>query len=512
MDIYPLRARRAGLESLKLAMPHRWRWRLLHSGPHLHSPLFFTSVLGLISMLATGLSVALWRRTRRQTRHLAHRLARLRALRRDVRGRDALTRLPNHGELARRLTACMTQVQAQRSSFALVLIGLDGFQSVNDDFGLKAGDAVLVAHATRMRAALREDDCLARVTGDVFAVVAPITQCADAAQLSQRLLALASQPVRLAGQDVVMTASMGIALFPRDADSAGALLFCAESAMHHSKQLGRATYRFHQPALSRTRQQTQGMTQELRAALARQELVLHYQPKYAAPRGQIIGAEALIRWVHPRLGLLPPSRFIPLAEANGMIIDIGRWVVDQACQQSRRWIDEGYRDWTVAINLSTLQFRHDDLVDTVASALRRHRLPARSLTVEITESTAMHDVTASIRTIERLAALGVTISLDDFGTGHSSLLYLSRLPATELKIDRGFVDQIEHGTVGTTIVTAIIAMASTLGMRVVAEGVETEKQKRELARLGCHAFQGFLLGSPVPASQFVPEYAGGAIM
>ncbi|MFM0140552.1 putative bifunctional diguanylate cyclase/phosphodiesterase, partial [Caballeronia grimmiae] len=234
---------------------------------------------------------------------------------------------------------------------------------------------------------------------------------------------------------------------------------------------------------------------------------LHYQPKYRAPSGPVIGAEALIRWQHPTLGLIPPADFIPLAEKTSLIVSIGEWVLDQACGQMKAWLDAGHAGWTIAVNLSSLQFGHAGLVETVADTLARHQLAPQSLTLEITESTAMRDVEASLATLDKLHAMGVMISIDDFGTGYSSLLYLKRLPATELKIDRGFVRDLPHDPEDAAIVSAIVALGRTLNLTIVAEGVETEQQQDFLTTLGCNSFQGYLLGRPMNADDFLEAAA-----
>ncbi len=242
---------------------------------------------------------------------------------------------------------------------------------------------------------------------------------------------------------------------------------------------------------------------DLRMALPNDELRVHYQAKFDAASGQVIGAEALLRWHHPEHGLLPPDRFIGLAEKTGLIIPIGDWVLNQACRQMREWHDLGHRDWRIAVNLSALQFGHADLVQSVEDALTRHQLPANCLTLEITESTAMKDADASLLVLQRLADMQVDLSIDDFGTGYSSLLYLKRLPANELKIDRGFVQDLEHDSDDAAIVSAIVALGKALGLRIVAEGVETARQQDFLTGLGCSSLQGFLLGHPLPAEAFL---------
>lgn len=269
--------------------------------------------------------------------------------------------------------------------------------------------------------------------------------------------------------------------------------------MYHAKGLGRNAYSFFEPSMNADVHQQLQLVQDLRRAVERHELVLHYQPKFNAPNGPIMGVEALVRWQHPQRGLVPADEFIPLAEKTGLIVPLGAWVLDEACRQMAQWQRERHAGWTVAVNLSALQFGHAALIDTVRETLARHALDPRSLMLEITESTAMRDVDASLQILQQLDAMGVRISIDDFGTGYSSLLYLKRLPASELKIDRGFVRDLAHDTEDAAIVSAIVALGQTLNLRIVAEGVETAEQQAFLTRLGCHSLQGYLLGRPMTA-------------
>lgn len=473
---------------------------------HIDSSAFvylITAALAGVCMLALSGSRRATQRARGLARSLEGAEKALSALTRI----DPLTRLPGRTQLVCQLDEAMAVASCEQRQVAVIFIDLDGFNAINDDYGHHTGDALLAMLCARLRCGLRTDDCLARLGGDSFVAIALLDAPEDAAHVCKRLIAMSRLPVDLPAQQILISASLGVAMYPRDGQDAPRLIAAAQTAMRRAKYVEPGSFTYYAPTLAASDREPVGLAQDLRVALGRGELVLHYQPKFSAPDGPVLGAEALIRWQHPRLGLLPPDRFIPLAEKSGLIVPIGYWVIDEACAQMRKWIDMGFDDWTIAVNLSTLQFMHAGLVDTIDAALRRHRLPASSLTLEVTESTAMHDVGASIAVLNRLAALGVSISLDDFGTGHSSLLYLTRLPAHELKIDRGFVDQLDAGNSQATIVTAIVALARKLGMHVVAEGVETEAQRNLLAKLGCHAFQGFLLGTPVPAHSFVAAHA-----
>jgi EAL domain-containing protein (putative c-di-GMP-specific phosphodiesterase class I) len=280
-------------------------------------------------------------------------------------------------------------------------------------------------------------------------------------------------------------------------------------AMYHAKSMGRNAWCVFESSMRSNVQEQYVLMQELRTALERCEFVLHYQPKFAAPSGPIVGVEALVRWVHPVRGLIGPDHFIPLAEKSGFIVPLGEWVLDEACRQMREWLDAGRDDWAVAVNLSPIQFSHPGLVETVRRTLTRRALPSSHLMLEVTESTAMRDVDVSLRILEKLNDMKVRISIDDFGTGYSSLLYLKRLPASELKIDRGFIRDVASNEEDAAIVSAIVALGRSLGLRVVAEGVETEQQLQYLTRIGCDVLQGYLLGRPVPSGELL--LAGAAL-
>jgi EAL domain-containing protein (putative c-di-GMP-specific phosphodiesterase class I) len=292
---------------------------------------------------------------------------------------------------------------------------------------------------------------------------------------------------------------MGIALYPSDGGSERELMAHADAAMYHTKDNGRNGYTFFAPSMNISAHQQVKLLNELRRAVERNELVLHYQPKFEAPDYRMVGAEALLRWQHPEHGLLSPGAFIPAAERSGLILSLGEWVLDEACRQMRAWREAGHDIGNVAINLSPLQFSSPSLVETVAHALARHGVHPSCLTLEITETTAMRDADASLGILDELNKMGVKISIDDFGTGYSSLLYLKRLPADELKIDRAFVHDLETNSDDVAIVSSIIALGKTLNLRVVAEGVETPGQRHHLRRLGCDLYQGYLMGEPVQA-------------
>lgn len=418
---------------------------------------------------------------------------------------DTLTGLPNRSLLTDRIEQAIAKVAEQGGCFALMFIDLDGFKPVNDAFGHHTGDQLLKEVAMRLRGHLHSQDTLARIGGDEFVLLVELDEPEDAVGVAAKQVNLVSRPFRVAEQSLQISASVGIVLYPGNGADQMELLRNADAAMYHAKSAGKNAYSFFDVSMNSNARLQLQLLQDLRMALEQRQLRLFYQPKFDAVGRQPIGAEALLRWEHPQHGMLLPGRFIQLAEKTGLIIPIGEWVLDEACRQMRSWMDQGYENWRVAVNLSAIQFCHAGLVDSVASALQRHRLPANSLTLEITETTAMHDADASLMVLQRLSDMGVDLSIDDFGTGYSSLMYLKRLPANELKIDRGFVRDLEQDSDDAAIVSAIVALGQALGLRIVAEGVETDRQQDFLTRLGCDSLQGYLLGQPLPAERFMAD-------
>jgi len=416
---------------------------------------------------------------------------------------DTLTDLPNRTLLADRIEQAIAKVAEQGGCFALMFIDLDGFKPVNDAFGHHIGDLLLKAVAARLRGHLHSQDTLARIGGDEFVLLVELQEPNDAVDVAVKQVNLVSRPFRVAEHDLQLSASLGIVLYPGNGQDQHELLRNADAAMYHVKSAGKNGYSFFDVSMNSNARQQLQLVQDLRQALEQRQFRLHYQPKFDAQACQPIGAEALLRWEHPQQGLLLPDRFIGLAEKTGLIIPIGEWVLIEACRQMRQWLDQGYQEWRMAVNLSAIQFCHAGLVESVARALQQSGLPANCLTLEITETTAMHDADASLTVLQRLSDMGVDLSIDDFGTGYSSLMYLKRLPANELKIDRGFVRDLEQDSDDAAIVSAIVALGQALGLRIVAEGVETDKQQAFLTRLGCDSLQGYLLGQPVPAEQFM---------
>ncbi|WP_210639262.1 MULTISPECIES: EAL domain-containing protein [unclassified Pseudomonas] len=418
---------------------------------------------------------------------------------------DPLTALPNRVLLADRIDQAMHLVQEQGGCFALMFIDLDGFKPVNDAFGHHMGDMLLRDVALRLREDLRSQDTLARIGGDEFVLLVQLAEPDDALRLAARQVGLIARTFRVADHDLQISASVGIALYPGNGQSADELLMNADAAMYHAKGAGKNGYSFFDASMNSNARKQLQLLQDLRIAVEQRQFSLYYQPKFDAANGRPVGAEALLRWNHPTQGLLMPDTFIDLAEKTGLIIPIGEWVLNEACRQMREWYVLGYTDWRIAVNLSALQFCHTGLVQSVAKALETHKLPANSLTLEITETTAMSDADASMTVLQQLSDMGVDLSIDDFGTGYSSLMYLKRLPANELKIDRGFVRDLEHDSDDAAIVSAIVALGQALGLRIVAEGVETDVQQDFLTQLGCDSLQGYLLGHPLPAERFIQD-------
>lgn len=418
---------------------------------------------------------------------------------------DPLTGLPNRVLLADRIDQAMHVVQEQGGCFALMFIDLDGFKPVNDAFGHHIGDQLLREVGVRLREDLRSQDTLARIGGDEFVLLVQLAEPDDALRLAARQVGLIARAFRVAEHDLQISASVGIALYPGNGQTPQELLMNADAAMYHAKGAGKNGYSFFDASMNTNARKQLQMLQDLRNAVEHQQFSLHYQPKFDASNGLPVGAEALLRWEHPTQGMLLPDKFIELAEKTGLIIPIGDWVLNEACRQMSLWHGQGYTHWRIAVNLSALQFCHAGLVQSVAKALATHRLPANSLTLEITETTAMSDADASMTVLAKLSEMGVDLSIDDFGTGYSSLMYLKRLPANELKIDRGFVRDLERDSDDAAIVSAIVALGQALGLRIVAEGVETDVQQDFLTQLGCDSLQGYLLGHPLPADRFMVD-------
>jgi len=423
---------------------------------------------------------------------------------------DALTHLPNRTLFQDRLHTALQSAERQKSWVVLMFLDLDRFKPINDSLGHAAGDRMLKEMATRLLGCVADDDTVARMGGDEFTLLLQPRASREMAlnraiHVAEQILASLVRPFVLEGREFFVTASIGIALSPQDGNELSQLMKNADTAMYHAKGMGKNGYSFFDVSMNTNARKQLQLLQDLRNALEHEQFRLYYQPKFDAVSGRPVGAEALLRWEHPQQGLLLPDKFIELAEKTGLIIPIGDWVLNEACRQMQVWFAQGYHDWRIAVNLSALQFCHAGLVKSVAKALERHQLPANSLTLEITETTAMSDADASMTVLQGLWYMGVDLSIVDFGTGYSGLMYLKRLPANELKIDRGFVRDLEHDGDDAAIVSAIVALGQALGLRIVAEGVETDAQQSFLTRLGCNSLQGYLLGHPLPAAGFMAD-------
>jgi diguanylate cyclase (GGDEF)-like protein len=411
---------------------------------------------------------------------------------------DPLTSLPTRlhfeGQLLRAAKTC----DAKGSRLAVLFIDLDGFKPVNDSFGHSSGDRVLEQVGERLRALARNVGLAARVGGDEFLLLAVGVASPEAvAKLATRLIAALSQPYRIDEREVNIACSVGIALYP-DKCAPNKLIARADAATFSAKRAGGARHCFYAPEMDADVQQNFDILHDLRQALVNDELELFFQPKIDARSGKVTAAEALLRWNHPTRGMVMPGTFLPLAERSGLIGPLGNWVIEAACKQARAWRDKGLR-MRVAINLSAHQMRQDDIADRIAEALARYRIDASLMTCEITESAAMEDTASTQETFRRLGDLGAHVSIDDFGTGYSSLAYLRKLPAEELKIDRSFVMDLDHSADARAIIDAVVKLAHALGLKVVAEGVETVRQHKILVELGCDELQGYLFAKPMTA-------------
>ena len=411
---------------------------------------------------------------------------------------DSLTQLPTRVYFEDRLAAAATKADANASRLALLFIDLDGFKPVNDTYGHSIGDLVLEQVGQRLKAMSRGKDVVARVGGDEFLLLLTnVTEEETVAQVATRLIQGLSHPYAVEGREVMISCSVGIAMYP-DGCSHAKLIARADAAMYASKRAGGSNHCFYSTAMDADAEAQFTLLRDLRTAVAAKEFELFYQPKIDAKSGKVTAVEALLRWKHPTRGVLLPNTFIPIAERFGLIGQIGNWVIEDACRQSRQWRDKGLRI-RVAINLSAHQMRQDDIVERITGALEQYKIHPSLLTCEITESAAMEDTKTTQTTFRRLGELGTHLSIDDFGTGYSSLAYLRKLPAEELKIDRSFIMDLEHSADARAVVDAVIKLAHALGLKVVAEGVENQRQQHVLEGMQCDELQGFLFAKPMSA-------------
>ncbi|HXX10763.1 MAG TPA: EAL domain-containing protein, partial [Burkholderiales bacterium] len=415
---------------------------------------------------------------------------------------DGLTGLPNRFLMQDRLHQAISQARRGGGLVALMFVDLDRFKTVNDSFGRVIGDTLLKQVAQRLTACLRDTDTVARLGGDEFTIMLPdATNAQGVGEVAQRVLSEFARPFSDGEQELYVSASIGISLFPRDGSDPDELVKHADRAMYSAKDSGRNSYRYFTEDLNREVHEKVILESGLRRAIERGELCLLYQPKIDLASHKIIGAESLVRWQHPKLGLILPERFIPVAEESDLIVELGEWVLNAACEQLRAWQQEGFA-LQVAVNVSARQFRRGNLEDRVVAAMVAAHVEPHLVEIELTESAIMQDAEASISTLQRLKSHGISISIDDFGVGYSNMRYLNRLPLDILKIDQSLIRDIGADSKDAAIVRAIIGLARSLGIRVIAEGVENHSQLSFLNAHGCNYGQGFLFGRPLAPEAF----------
>lgn len=414
---------------------------------------------------------------------------------------DPLTNLPNRFLLNDRLEQAIIASRRAKKSVALFTIGLDRFITVNDGLGFAIGDMVLKKVGERLQETSRRSDTIARLSGDVFSLVMAVTSDNDTVLLAEKILKIISEPFFVEGNEVIMTASIGISIFPADGEDAASLLKRSESAMRHAKKTGGKKYQFFAGEMNTRAKHRIETENNIRHALEQNEFLLYYQPKIDTRNEAIIGAEALIRWNNPARGLVPPGEFIPIAEESGLILQVGAWVLRRACKQCKDWLDEGLKPIRISINVASHQLRSSDFADQVLAILAETGIPANLLELEITESNMMDNSVTCMKVLQTFRDMGIHISIDDFGTGYSCLSYLSRFPITTLKIDRAFVNNLQDSN-NAEITRAIISLSHSLKLDVIAEGAEVADQVTFLGIHGCTVVQGFFYSKPVSAEVF----------
>jgi predicted signal transduction protein with EAL and GGDEF domain len=434
---------------------------------------------------------------------------------------DSLTSLPNRVLFKDRLNQTLLIAQRHQRILAILFLDLDNFKRINDTLGHPAGDELLKQVADRLSNYIRKSDSISRYSTDEFSAVVArlggdeftillteIAQVHDTIKVAQRILDAIAQPFDIEGQEVFITASIGIAIYPIDGEDVDSLLKNCDTAMYHAKNEGRNNYKFYEQSLNKTALDILALENNLRKALDKQEFRVYYQPRIDIRTRNVVGFEALIRWRHSQKGIIPPSEFIPIAEETGLIIPIGEWVLNEACKQNKTWQAAGFAPVFISVNLSGKQFKQQNLIKVIDHAMSEVRLAPKYLELEITES-IIQDTKSTAGILRELRNLGLKIAVDDFGTGYSSLSYLRRFPLDTLKIDRSFVKDIAKDPDSEAIVKAIIAMAHCLKLKVIAEGVETEEQLKFLSDEGCDEFQGYLISPPLPADEVVRFLAKG---
>lgn len=423
---------------------------------------------------------------------------------------DFLTSLPNRVLLNDRIAQAIGLAERHGTTLAVLFLDLDNFKHINDSLGHAIGDKLLQSVAQRLSNCVRNSDTISRQGGDEFVIlVSQDKHAEDASLTADKILNALAAPHFIDGHELHVTTSIGISIYPADANNAEALIKNADTAMYQAKANGRNNYQFFKSDMNVRAVERQVIEAHLRQALERQEFVLHYQPKVNLDTGMITGAEALLRWIHPQSGVMLPDRFVPIAEDCGLIVPIGRWVLREACAQAKRWEDAGLKPGSVAVNISALEFRRKGFVECVRAVLNETGLEPRCLQLEITESVLMHDAESSITVLQQLKNMGVELAVDDFGTGYSSLSYLHRFPIDVLKIDQSFMQDIESTNGNDIIVSAVIAMGTSLKQRVVAEGVEEQVQLTFLKARNCEEGQGYFFSRALGAEQFAALLATG---
>ncbi len=488
-----IRGNKGSLEFEIVGLKGTERWLESHAAP-------LVAEDGTVSMLAITRDITERKRAEARLSYLAH--------------YDSLTGMPNRMLFADRLQQAMFDADRHERLVGVVFLDLDRFKNINDSLGHDAGDQMLQEVSARLATVVRKGDTAARLSGDEFTfVLADMGHVDDAARVAQKILEVFAKPFHILGRELFMTASLGITLYPFDDKDVLGLLRNADVAMYRAKELGRNNYQFYTAQMTAKAVEVLALESDLNRALENDELVLHYQPIIDLNSGELLGMEALVRWQHPHRGMVPPLDFIPLAEETGLIVPIGKWVLRTACKQTRLWHDAGLPKLHIAVNFSVRQFRHNHIAAMVGEALEYAGLEAKYLDVELTESILMEQAESSVNTLRDLHAAGICLSIDDFGTGYSSLSYLRRFPINILKIDRSFVNDITTDPDDAAIVVMIIAMARTLGLRTIAEGVEDVEQLNFLREQGCYAAQGYFIARPMPAADFerwVRAYDGSA--
>lgn len=415
---------------------------------------------------------------------------------------DQLTGLPNRTLLKDRFTNALSLAQRSGETLAVMFLDIDNFKDINDTLGHDIGDQVLMEVARRLKASLRGEDTLARQGGDEFILILPGSDANGAARVASKLIEVVAQPCHIEPHELFVTSSVGIAISPHDGENLELLSKHADTAMYRAKRDGRNGFRFYTSEMQTHSARNLKLANMLRHALERHELQLHYQPQFSLQDGRIVGVEALLRWEHPEMGMVSPAEFIPIAESTGQIIQIGQWVLRTAARQLKDWIDGSMPPMVMAVNLSAVQLRQNDLPDLVNRILEEEKLPHHFLELELTEATAMENPMAAITVMNKLHERSIRMSIDDFGTGYSSLSYLKQFNVYKLKIDQSFVRHMTDDPGGRAIVIAIINMASSLGLQTIAEGVETASQLKFLRLQGCNEAQGYYFSKPLPAKQF----------